>query len=270
MISNFHKLAILMATASAQKGSTGDILSGAQTSLGLDTWTFGGASAAEPTTDDYIYSLDFYSGADFNSGSDQNAMKTVEFGTIDASGVVNEASVLAEWSGSTASLDLSGDPVGCIRSVELFTNSYETGGRRSRTFTWVSGMSMTDSTGAVTSFGTTASSVGSVNFGNNGCLVSLTPVQDGNGEVQGIAMYSKESTTLFTTPVTTNTGSSGSDNDSNSEGGFTIPEWATEKPAIVGAVAVLGLIILTGVYCSIRVKQPHETASVSDVSAKKK
>lgn len=84
-------------------------------------------------------------------------------------------------------------------------------------------------------------------------------------------MYSKESTTLFTTPVTTNAGSSSSgSNNSNSEGGFTIPEWATEKPTIVGAVAVLGLILLTGVYCSLRVKQPHETASVADVSAKKK
>ena len=59
-----------MAIASAQKGSTGDILSGAQTSLGLDSWIFGGASSSEPATDDYVYSLNFYSGADFNSGSD--------------------------------------------------------------------------------------------------------------------------------------------------------------------------------------------------------
>jgi len=176
MISNFQKLAILMATASAQKGSTGDILSSAQTSLGLDTWTFGDASVAEPTTDDYIYSVNFYSGADFNSGSDQNAMKTVEFGRIDASGAMSQPSTLADWSGSIESLDLSGDPVGCIRSVELFTNSFETGGWYSTTFTWVSGMTMTDSTGVVTSFGTTANSVGSVNFGSNGCLVGMTPV----------------------------------------------------------------------------------------------
>ena len=98
----------------------------------------------------------------------------------------------SDLAGSSAYLDLSGDPVGCIRGVELFTNSYETGGRRSVTYNWVSGMSVTDSTGAQTSFGTTATSVGSVNFGDNGCLVGLTAAQDRNGEVQGIIMYSKE------------------------------------------------------------------------------
>lgn len=103
-------------------------------------------------------------------------MKTVEFGRIDASGAMSQPSTLADWSGSIESLDLSGDPVGCIRSVELFTNSFETGGWYSTTFTWVSGMTMTDSTGVVTSFGTTANSVGSVNFGSNGCLVGMTPV----------------------------------------------------------------------------------------------
>lgn len=85
-------------------------------------------------------------------------------------------------------------------------------------------------------------------------------------------MFSKESTTLFSAPsgnnaVTTN---EGSNNSNKKEGGFTIPDWATEKTTIVGAAAVFGLILLTGMYCSLRVKQPHETASVADVSAKKK
>ena len=107
-------------------------------------------------------------------------MKDVTIGTIDQSGAMTAASDLA---GSSTNLDLSGDPVGCIRGVELFTNSYETGGRRSVTYTWVSGMSVIDSKGASTSFGTTATSVGSVNFGNNGCLVGLKAMQDLNGEV---------------------------------------------------------------------------------------
>ena len=68
-------------------------------------------------------------------------------------------------------------------------------------------------------------------------------------------MFSKESTTLFSAPsgnnaVTTN-------NSNKKEGRFTIPDWATEKTTIVGAAAVLGLILLTGMYCSLRVKQPH-------------
>lgn len=80
-------------------------------------------------------------------------------------------------------------------------------------------------------------------------------------------MFSKESTTLFSAPSGNNAVAT---NDSSKEGGFTIPDWATEKTTIVGAAAVLGLIFLTGMYCSLRVKQPHETASVADVSAKKK
>ena len=46
-------------------------------------------------------------------------------------------------------LDLSGDPTGCIRGIELFTNTFETGGRRSKTYNWVNGMTTTDSTGGV-------------------------------------------------------------------------------------------------------------------------
>ena len=82
-------------------------------------------------------------------------------------------------------------------------------------------------------------------------------------------MFSKESTTLFSAPSGNNAVTT-SNNSNKKEGGFTIPDWATEKTTIVGAAAVLGLILLTGMYCSLRVKQPHETASVADVSAKKK
>lgn len=67
-------------------------------------------------------------------------------------------------------------------------------------------------------------------------------------------MFSKESTTLFSAPSGNNAVTT---NSNKKEGGFTIPDWATEKTTIVGAAAVLGLILLTGMYCSLRVKQPH-------------
>lgn len=173
--------------------------------------------------------------------------------------------VAADSAGSSGNLDLSGDPVGCIRSVELFTNSYTTGGWSSTTYTWISGMSVTDSTGAVTSFGTTAASAGSVNFGDNGCLVSIKPVQDGYGDVQSVVMYSKAATTLFTTASTvsaSSSGGSGKRSNNSGGGGFTMPE----KEVIIGAAAVLGLIVITGVYCALRTKKPDESGQVADVS----
>ena len=99
-------------------------------------------------------------------------------------------------------LDLSGDPTGCIRSVELFTNTAEVGGWvRSNTYTWVSGMVATDSTGIVSSFGTLAFSAGKINFGSEGCLIGLTPVQDELGDVQSVVFFSKEVTVLYSIPV---------------------------------------------------------------------
>jgi hypothetical protein len=128
-------------------------------------------------------------------------MKSVQISTIDPDGIKNEGAVLPGSGSNSGSLDLSGDPTNCIRSVELFSNAYTTGGRRSITYNWVSGLKTIDSTGAVTSFGTLAISAGSINFGSEGCLVGLTPVQDGLGDVQGVVFFSKEVTTLYTVPV---------------------------------------------------------------------
>ena len=75
----------------------------------------------------------------------------MQISTIDADGQKSEGSVVP-GSGTRAdvNVDLSGDPTGCIRGIELFTNTYTTGGWSSTTYNWVSGLTTTDSNGAVT------------------------------------------------------------------------------------------------------------------------
>ena len=199
MFSKFILFAIIT-DVTAQKGTTGDMSSLGKTALGLDKWLYGVGSAADPTSDDYVYALNFISGEDYNSGTDRNALKSVQVSTINTEGVKSDGAVLPGSGSNSASLDLSGDPVNCIRSVEIFDNTYTTGGWSSSTYYWVSGFTTTDSTGAVSEFGSLVISAGSINFGSEGCLVGLEPVQDRNGDVQGIVLWSKEVTTLYTIP----------------------------------------------------------------------
>ena len=77
----------------------------------------------DPTTDDYVYALNFFTGVDANTGTDENAIKSIQLSTIDTNGQKSEGSILPG-----IGLDLSGDPTGCIRSVELFTNTAVSGG----------------------------------------------------------------------------------------------------------------------------------------------